>query len=139
MTPIEPYEIPYGILCRYPGGDVVRPATREELTRSMDAARRDGGRGVMWLDGARHYVEGGELDLLDWVQMDNTVPAEALPEVPATRPAPRATWFTVGVLLGYAVCAWSLYARWATAGAWDEPCSRTLTPACWEAVTGGRR
>ena len=45
-------------LHNYETGDFIRTATTEELKRSIDAATRDGGAGVITVDGVRCYVEG---------------------------------------------------------------------------------
>lgn len=45
-------------LCDYRTGDVVRAATRAELAASRRAAKADGGRGVIQIDGLSYYVEG---------------------------------------------------------------------------------
>lgn len=46
-----------GTLRRYSDGSFIRPATEEERNASIRAARRDGGAGVILVDGARCYVE----------------------------------------------------------------------------------
>lgn len=48
----------YGTLCDYQTGDSIRPATAEERAESIEAARYDGGAGVIEIDGRRCYVEG---------------------------------------------------------------------------------
>lgn len=48
-------------LHNYETGEYIRPATTEELRESIDAATRDGGAGVIGVDGVRCYVIG-ELD-----------------------------------------------------------------------------
>lgn len=52
----------YGDLCDYETGDTIRPATPEEHAESRFAARKDGGVGVVVVDGRRCYVErdGGQ-------------------------------------------------------------------------------
>ena len=47
----------YGVLCDYKTGDLIRPAKAEEQAASRAAAERDGGRGVIEVDGRRCYVE----------------------------------------------------------------------------------
>lgn len=42
----------------YRTGEYLRPATADELRRSVEAADRDGGRGVIEVDGRTVYVEG---------------------------------------------------------------------------------
>jgi hypothetical protein len=44
-------------LMRYSDATTIRAATAEELEASIDAARRDGGAGVIIVDGIRCYVE----------------------------------------------------------------------------------
>ncbi len=46
-----------GRLCDYETGEVIRRATAEEQAESIEAARRDGGAGVIVVDGRRCYVE----------------------------------------------------------------------------------
>lgn len=41
----------------YQTGDVLRPATTAELEASKDAATRDGGAGVILVDGRSCYVQ----------------------------------------------------------------------------------
>lgn len=48
-------------LYNYETGEYIRPATIEELRESIDAATRDGGAGVIAVDGVRCYAIG-ELD-----------------------------------------------------------------------------
>lgn len=45
-----------GYLTNYKTGDVIRPATRDELRLSKAAAKRDGGRGVIMVDGVSCFV-----------------------------------------------------------------------------------
>ena len=47
----------HGTLCDYLTGDSIRPATAEERAESIDAARCDGGAGVIEIDGRPCYVE----------------------------------------------------------------------------------
>lgn len=47
----------FGTLCRYATGEGIRKATRAERIASLDAASRDGGAGVIVVDGVRCYVE----------------------------------------------------------------------------------
>jgi hypothetical protein len=49
-----------GTLCDYNTGATIREATAEETKASIDAAKRDGGAGVILVDGKSCYVEGGE-------------------------------------------------------------------------------
>jgi hypothetical protein len=44
-------------LMRYSDATTIRAATADELEASIDAARRDGGAGVIIVDGIRCYVE----------------------------------------------------------------------------------
>lgn len=48
----------YGTLMDYVTGESIRPATAEEAYRSTNAAAKDGGAGVIDVDGRRCYVEG---------------------------------------------------------------------------------
>ena len=48
----------WGTLCDYRTGDEIRPATEAEHQASVEAARFDGGRGVILVDGRRCYVVG---------------------------------------------------------------------------------
>lgn len=48
----------YGYLYNYQTGERIRPATAEEGADSIDAARLDGGAGVIEVDGVPCYVEG---------------------------------------------------------------------------------
>ena len=43
-------------LINYSTGDIVRPATADELRASIDAAKIDGGAGVIDVDGRSCYV-----------------------------------------------------------------------------------
>ena len=47
----------HGTLCDYLTGESIRPATAEERAESIDAARYDGGAGVIEIDGRSCYVE----------------------------------------------------------------------------------
>ncbi len=50
----------FGTLCDYRTGASLRPATRDELIESLEAAEDDGGIGAFQLeDGRVVYVEGG--------------------------------------------------------------------------------
>jgi len=51
----------HGTLCDYHTGEAIRRATAAELWASRDAAGRDGGPGVIVVDGRRCYVAGGAL------------------------------------------------------------------------------
>jgi len=44
----------------YKTGDIIRPATEEELTASAERAKYDGGAGVITVDGTDCYVVGDE-------------------------------------------------------------------------------
>jgi len=46
-----------GRLVDYQTTEIIRPATADELAASRAAAERDGGRGVIEVDGRRCYVE----------------------------------------------------------------------------------
>ena len=48
----------HGTLCDYQTGESIRPATADERAESIDAARHDGGAGVIEIDGRLCYVEG---------------------------------------------------------------------------------
>lgn len=48
----------HGTLCDYQTGDSIRPATADERAESIEAARYDGGAGVIVIDGRLCYVEG---------------------------------------------------------------------------------
>ena len=52
----------YGTLHDYDTAEAIRPATADELGASLEAARHDGGAGVIVVgeDERRCYVEGGE-------------------------------------------------------------------------------
>ena len=50
-----------GSLHRYDDNKFLRPATALETAASIDAAHRDGGAGVVSVDGERCYVEGGRV------------------------------------------------------------------------------
>lgn len=45
-------------LNNYETGETIREATIDELCRSVEAASRDGGAGVIEVDGVRCYVDG---------------------------------------------------------------------------------
>ena len=47
----------YGSLNDYRTGEALRPATEEERDESVEAAKTDGGRGVISVDGRSCYVE----------------------------------------------------------------------------------
>lgn len=47
----------HGYLCRYEDAERIRPATAAEQAESVAAAKRDGGAGVIRVDGVRCYVE----------------------------------------------------------------------------------
>lgn len=44
-------------LHNYKTGEVIRPATAEELAASIEAAKADGGAGVIVVDGVSCYVQ----------------------------------------------------------------------------------
>lgn len=48
----------YGWLCDYETGEAIRQATKDEFAKSIDAASRDGGSGVIVIDGRSVYVSG---------------------------------------------------------------------------------
>lgn len=48
-----------GTLCDYETGATIREATEQETSDSIAQAQRDGGAGVILVDGRRCYVEGG--------------------------------------------------------------------------------
>lgn len=50
-----------GTLRAYDTAEYIREATEEETIESLEAARTDGGAGVITVDGRRCYVEGGEV------------------------------------------------------------------------------
>lgn len=50
-------EMDSGTLKDYETGEEIREATAEEREASVEAARRDGGAGVILVDGRRCYVE----------------------------------------------------------------------------------
>ncbi len=54
---LAPAEGDYGTLCDYQSGEALRPATTEERASSLDAAKSDGGSGVIVVDGRSCYVE----------------------------------------------------------------------------------
>ena len=56
MTKAKPQE-DYGDLHDYHTGEYIRPATRDERDASYAAAKRDGGAGVISLQGRRVYVQ----------------------------------------------------------------------------------
>lgn len=47
----------FGLLCDYATAEVIRPATEDERAESREAARLDGGAGVIEIDGVACYVE----------------------------------------------------------------------------------
>ena len=47
----------HGNLCDYRTAETIRPATTEERAESLEAARYDGGAGVIEVDGRSCYVE----------------------------------------------------------------------------------
>jgi hypothetical protein len=47
----------YGYLMDYNTAEAIRPATDAEQLASIDAATRDGGAGVITVDGRRCYVQ----------------------------------------------------------------------------------
>ena len=50
-------DIMHGNLCDYRTAETIRPATAEERAESLEAARYDGGAGVIEIDGRSCYVE----------------------------------------------------------------------------------
>jgi len=50
-----------GTLMAYDTAEHLREATEEETIESIEQAKRDGGAGVILVDGRRCYVEGGEV------------------------------------------------------------------------------
>lgn len=48
-------------LVEYGTAKILRDATAEELSASVEAAKVDGGAGVIEVDGRRCYVEGDEV------------------------------------------------------------------------------
>ena len=52
-------------LCDYYWGDVIRAATRAEIVASRDAAKRDGGAGVILLDIDGNIIAGDDRDACD--------------------------------------------------------------------------
>lgn len=50
-----------GTLCDYQTSDPIRTATQAETDESIAQAARDGGAGVISVDGRRCYVEGGQV------------------------------------------------------------------------------
>ena len=48
----------YGTLVNYQTNETIRAATHEEMTRSVEQAKRDGGAGVIEVDGVPCYVQG---------------------------------------------------------------------------------
>lgn len=54
---------PFGWLMDYRANWELRPATVEELLESIEAAKRDGGAGVIMVDGRACYVDGFSGDL----------------------------------------------------------------------------
>ena len=51
-----------GTLMTYDTAEYIREATEEETIESVEAARTDGGAGVIVVDGERCYVDGGEVE-----------------------------------------------------------------------------
>jgi hypothetical protein len=49
----------YGTLVNYQTNETIRAATREEMIRSIEQAKRDGGAGVISVDGVSCFVLGG--------------------------------------------------------------------------------
>lgn len=47
----------HGTLCNYRTGEGIRPATRVERINSISASARDGGAGVIIVDGVACYVD----------------------------------------------------------------------------------
>ena len=56
MTTTKTYIAPTPTLHRYDTGEELRAATASELAESVEAARHDGGAGVIRVDGVRCYV-----------------------------------------------------------------------------------
>lgn len=54
-------EIKTGTLMAYDTAETIREATEAETEASIEAAKRDGGAGVIEVDGRRCYVEGGSV------------------------------------------------------------------------------
>jgi predicted nucleic acid-binding Zn-ribbon protein len=50
-----------GTLMAYDTAETIREATEAETLASIEAAKRDGGAGVIEVDGRSCYVEGGEV------------------------------------------------------------------------------
>lgn len=59
----------YGRVIDYRTGEDIRAATREEWERSVAQARKDGGAGVVTVDGRPCYVQGGP-DSHDQVEVE---------------------------------------------------------------------
>lgn len=57
--------IDFGRLCDYRTGTTLRRATATECAASLAAAQRDGGRGVIEIDGRACYVESPDLVLCE--------------------------------------------------------------------------
>lgn len=57
MTTTTTDSAPYGILYDYDTSDALRPATAAERAESVEAAKHDGGAGVIRVDGRRCYVQ----------------------------------------------------------------------------------
>jgi len=53
-------------LCNYTTGNVIRTATATEYRASLEAARVDGGAGVISVDGESCYVEGEPATITIW-------------------------------------------------------------------------
>lgn len=51
-------ELTHGTLMSYDTAETIRPATAEEREASIEAAKRDGGAGVILVDGRSCYAEG---------------------------------------------------------------------------------
>jgi len=68
MTTTKTYIAPTPTLHRYDTGEELRDATPAELAESVEAARHDGGAGVIRVDGVRCYVEGPE-PLVSWREL----------------------------------------------------------------------
>jgi hypothetical protein len=72
-----------GDLCDYMTGETIRPATDDELEDSIEAASRDGGAGVIDVDGRSCYVVGRLITADESFagDLDGTKPAGAAPMV----------------------------------------------------------
>lgn len=60
-------------LCDYETGNTIRPATKKEQHASTEAARTDGGAGVIEVDGRSCYVEETRPKVGDHVLIDDDV------------------------------------------------------------------